>query len=165
MGYSLSLSKEEDIFEILSNPVALKLFKLVAFACFNDTTKRITSNFLQARVKATKKQYYSNMHNLVSKTGLISRKHGHYALSNYGKVVFYCINIMSKGRKYFWRLKALEVDELRSGGIPPEQSSEISAKLIEDDDILRIIEDIQVYTDIEREGSPSQASTRSYNAQ
>jgi hypothetical protein len=79
------------------------------------------------------------MSRLVNETGLISRKHGHYALSNYGKVVFHSLNIINRGSKYFWALRALDKDEFSSGAIPAEQVLEISAMLIEDKDILRIV--------------------------
>jgi hypothetical protein len=69
-------SREEDIFAVLSNPVGLKLFKLIAAASLTDTAVMITSNFLQSQTQVTKKQFYSNMSRLVNKTGLISRKHG-----------------------------------------------------------------------------------------
>jgi hypothetical protein len=132
-------SREEDIFSVLSNPVGLKLFKLIAAASLTDTTVMITSDFLQSQTQVTRKQYYSNMSRLVNKTGLISRKRGRYVLSNYGKVVFHSLNIITRGTKYFWALKALEEDEFSAGGIPAEQILEISARLIEDKDIQKIV--------------------------
>jgi hypothetical protein len=98
----------------------------------------ITSNFLQSQTQVTKKQYYSNMSRLVNKTGLISGKRGRYVLSNYGKVVFHSLDIINRGSKYFWALKALDEDEF-SSGIPVEQILEISARLIEDKDIQKIV--------------------------
>jgi hypothetical protein len=70
---------------------------------------------------------------------LISRKRGHYTLSNYGKVVYHSLNIINRGSKYFWALKALDIDEFSSAGIPTEQMLEISARLIEDKDIQKIV--------------------------
>jgi hypothetical protein len=75
----------------------------------------------------------------VNKTGLISRKHGCYILSNYGRVVFHSLNIIDRGNKCFWVLKALDNDEFSSNDIPAEQLLEISARLIEDKDIQKII--------------------------
>jgi hypothetical protein len=132
-------SREEDIFAVLSNPVGLKLFKLIAAASLTDTAVMITSNFLQSQTQVTKKQFYSNMSRLVNKTGLISRKHGRYVLSNYGKVVFHSLDIINRGSKYFWALKVLEKDEFSAGDIPAEQILEISARLIEDKDIQKIV--------------------------
>ena len=133
------IPREQEIFEVLSNPVGLKLFKLIATSTLTDSSLEITSDFLQSQTKMTWKQFYSNMSRLVNETGLISRKHGHYALSNYGKVVFHSLNIINRGSKYFWALKALDKDEFSSGAIPAEQVLEISAMLIEDKDILRIV--------------------------
>ena len=80
------------------------------------------------------------MSRLVNKTGLISKKRGHYTLSNYGKVVFHSLNIINKASKDFWALKALDTDEISSGNImPAERMLEICTRLIEDEDIQRIV--------------------------
>jgi hypothetical protein len=79
------------------------------------------------------------MYRLVNKTGLILRKSGHYTLSNYGKVVFHSLNIINRGSRCFWTLKALDNTEMSSAGIPAEQMWEISARLIDDEDIRRIV--------------------------
>ena len=100
---------------------------------------RITSESLYSQSKVTRKQFYSNISKLVNKTGLVSRKHGRYFLSNYGKVVFHSLNIIDRGSKYYWALKALDEDEFSSIGIPAEQVLEISARLIEDKDIQKIV--------------------------
>ena len=81
------------------------------------------------------------MSKLVNKTGLILRKHGRYVLSNYGKVVFHSLDIINRGSKHFWALKALDKDEFSDGEIPAEHVSEIGSKLIEDKDILIIVYD------------------------
>jgi predicted transcriptional regulator len=75
----------------------------------------------------------------VNKTGLILKKRGHYTLSNYGKVVFHSLNIINRGSKCFWVLKALDSTNLSPTDIPSEQMSEISARLIEDKDIQKIV--------------------------
>jgi hypothetical protein len=131
--------REEDVFEALSNPVGLKLFKLIANTNLADSSQVITSEFLNLHTKVTRKQFYSNMSRLVNKTGLILRKSGHYTVSNYGKVVFHSLNIINRGSKCFWTLKALDKDGISSSGIPAEQMLEISARLIEDEDIRRIV--------------------------
>lgn len=79
------------------------------------------------------------MSKLVNKTGLILRKHGRYVLSNYGKVVFHSLDIINRGSKHFWALKALDKDEFSDGDIPAEHVTEIGSRLIEDKDILRIV--------------------------
>ena len=116
------------------------MFKLIGTATLTDSSVQVTSDFLLSQTKVTRKQFYSNMSKLVNKTGLVSRKQGRYALSNYGKVVFYSLNIMNKGAKHFWALRALDNDEF-SKDIPPDQILEISARLIEDKDILKIVSD------------------------
>jgi hypothetical protein len=131
--------READVFEALSNPVGLKLFKLIANTNLADSSQVITSEFLYLQTKVTRKQFYSNMSRLVNKTGLILRKCGHYTVSNYGKVVFHSLNIINRGSKCFWTLKALDKDGISSSGIPAEQMLEISARLIEDEDIRRIV--------------------------
>jgi hypothetical protein len=133
-------SREEDVLRALSNPVGLKLFKMIATnTTSTDSSQVMTSDFLNSQTKATKKQFYSNMSRLMNKAGLISRKRGHYTLSNYGKVVYHSLNIINRGSKYFWALKALDIDEFSSAGIPTEQMLEIRARLIEDKDILKIV--------------------------
>ena len=132
-------SREEDTIKALSNPIGLKLFKLIANTTSTDSSQVITSDLLKSQTKVTRKQFYSNMSRLVNKTGLISRKSGRYTLSNYGKVVFQGLNIINRGSRCFWTLKALDKDGISSSGIPVEQMLEISAKLIEDEDIRRIV--------------------------
>jgi hypothetical protein len=117
----------------------MKLFELIATAFLADSSQVITSDFLNSQIKMTRKQFYSNMYRLVNKTGLISKKRGHYSLSNYGKVVFHSLNIINRGSEYFWPLKALDNTEMSSAGIPAGQMWEISARLIEDEDIRRIV--------------------------
>jgi predicted transcriptional regulator len=116
------------------------MFKLIGTATLTDSSAEITSHFLLSQTKVTRKQFYSNISKLVNKTGLVTRKQGRYVLSNYGKVVFHGLNIINRGSKHFWALKALDNDEL-SNDIPPEQMLEISARLIEDKDILRVVSD------------------------
>jgi hypothetical protein len=132
-------SREEDVFKALSNPVGLKLFKSIATAALADSSMLLTSDFLNSQTKVTRKQFYSNMSRLVNKTGLILKKGGHYTLSNYGKVVFHSLNIINRGSKCFWVLKALDSTNLSPTDIPSEQMSEISARLIEDEDIQKIV--------------------------
>jgi hypothetical protein len=132
-------SREQEVLKALSYPVGLKMFRLIGTAALTDSSVEITSDFLQSQTNVTKKQFYSNMSRLVNKTGLISRKHGHYILSSYGKVIFHSLNIINRGSKHFWALKALDEDEFSSSGIPAEQVLEISARLIEDKDIQKIL--------------------------
>ena len=133
-------SREEDVLKALANPIGLKLFKLIATnTTSTDNSQVITSDFLNSQTKVTRKQFYSNMSRLVNKTGLILRRSGHYTLSNYGKVVFHSLNIINRGSRYFWTLKALDKDGISSSDIPVEQILEISAKLIEDEGIRRIV--------------------------
>jgi hypothetical protein len=129
-------SREEDVFKALSNPVGLKLFKSIAL---DGNSMLLTSDFINSQTKVTRKQFYSNMSRLVNKTGLILKKKGHYTLSNYGKVVFHSLNIINRGSKCFWVLKALDSTNLSPTDIPSEQMSEISARLIEDKDIQKIV--------------------------
>ena len=133
-------SREEDVLRALSNPIGLKLFKLIATnTTSTDSSQVITSDFLNSQTKVTRKQFYSNMSRLVNKTGLILKKSGRYTLSNYGKAVFHGLNIINRGSRCFWTLKALDKDGISSSDIPVEQILEISAKLIEDEDIRRIV--------------------------
>jgi hypothetical protein len=132
-------SREEDTLDVLSNPIGLKLFRLVATTSLDGTSRTITSDFLQTQTNATRKQYYANMFRLVNKASLISRKRGSYVLSNYGKIIFHSLDLISRGSKCFWRLKALDTDDLSLGGIPAEKIMEIGASLIDDREILRIV--------------------------
>ena len=104
-----------------------------------DSSLELTSHLFLSQTGVTRKQFYSNMSKLVNKTGLILRKHGRYVLSNYGKVVFHSLDIINRGSKHFWALKALDKDEFSDGDIPSEHVSEIGSRLIEDKDILRIV--------------------------
>ena len=132
-------SREEEVLKALSNPVGLSMFKLIGTATLTGGGSEITSHSFLTQTNVTRKQFYSNMSKLVNKTGLVSRKQGRYALSNYGKVVFYSLNIMNKAAKHFWALKALDKDEFSASGMPAEQILEIGTRLIEDKDILRIV--------------------------
>ena len=124
----------------LSNPIGLNLFKLIATTTSSNEDVKIKADFLASQTKATPKQFYSNMYRLINKTGLISRKSGYYVLTNYGKVVYHCLNIINRGSKCFWGLKALDNNVgVTSSDIPPEQIIEISAKLVEDEEIRRIV--------------------------
>jgi hypothetical protein len=92
----------------LSNPIGLNLFKLIATTTSSTNDVKIKADFLASQTKSTPKQFYSNMSTLINKTGLISRKSGYYVLTNYGKVVYHCLNIINRGSKCFWGLKALD---------------------------------------------------------
>jgi ABC-type uncharacterized transport system involved in gliding motility auxiliary subunit len=137
-GLSIT-SREEEVLKVLSNPVGLRMFKLIGNATLTDSNMEITSHLFLSQTRVTKKQFYSNMSKLVSKTGLISRQHGRYVLSNYGKVVFHSLSMIERGSKHFWALKALDKDELSARRIPSEQIWEIGSRLIEDKDILKIV--------------------------
>ena len=133
-------SREKEVLNVLSNPVGLRIFKFIGNATLGDSSAEITSHFFLSQTKVTRKQFYSNMSKLVNTTGLISRKQGHYALTNYGKVVFHSLDILNRGSKRFWALGALDKDALVvGGGMPEEQILEIGSRLIEDKDILRIV--------------------------
>jgi hypothetical protein len=138
-GKLISSSHVEKTLNALANPVGLKLFILVATASLAGTSRIVTSEFLHSQIRTTRKQFYSNMSRLVNDAGLVSRKRGHYVLSNYGKVVFHSLNLTSRAAECFWALKALDKDELSSSGIPLEQIMEIGASLIDDKDIFEII--------------------------
>ena len=71
-------SREEDTIKALSNPVGLKLFKLIANTTSIDSSQVTTSDLLLSQTNVTRKQFYSNMSRLVNKTGLILKKTGHY---------------------------------------------------------------------------------------
>jgi hypothetical protein len=131
---------EKDVIKALSNPIGLNLFKLIATTTSSNNDVKIKADFLASQTQATPKQFYSNMSRLINKTGLISRKSGYYGLTNYGKVVYHCLNIINRGSECFWGLKALDNNiGVTSSDIPPEQIIEISAKLVEDEEIRRIV--------------------------
>jgi hypothetical protein len=141
------------------------MFKIIGTATLTDSSVKITSSFFLT-TKMTRKQFYSNMAKLVNKTGLISRKNGYYILSNYGKVVFYSLYILTKGSSFFWALKALDNENFVTSDIPREQILEISARLIKDKDIQRIITE-PIPKDGTQENtlyepSTSQSDTRGY---
>ena len=46
--------REEDVFEALSNPVGLKLFKLIATITLADSSQVITSDFLNSQISDQK---------------------------------------------------------------------------------------------------------------
>ena len=117
----------------------MNIFKLTGTATLTDSSLELTSHLFLSQTGVTRKQFYSNMSKLVNKTGLILRKHGRYVLSNYGKVVFHSLDIINRGSKHFWALKALDKDEFSDGDIPAEHVTEIGSRLIEDKDILRIV--------------------------
>lgn len=132
-------SREKEVLNVLSNPIGLRMFKFIGNATLSDSSAEITSHFFLSQIKVTRKQFYSNMSKLVNTTGLISKKQGRYALTNYGKVVFHSLDILNRGSKRFWALGALDKDALVEGGMPEEQILEIGSRLIEDKDILRIV--------------------------
>jgi hypothetical protein len=131
---------DKDVIKALSNPIGLNLFKLIATTTSSNNDVKIKADFLASQTRATPKQFYSNMSRLINKTGLISRKSGYYGLTNYGKIVYHCLNIINRGSECFWGLKALDNNiGVTSSDIPPEQIIEISAKLVEDEEIRRIV--------------------------
>jgi hypothetical protein len=112
---------------------------MIANTASTDSSQVTTSDLLLSQTNVTRKQFYSNMSRLVNKTGLVSRKSGSYTLSNYGKVIFQALKIIIRGSRCFWTLKALDKTGISSRDIPAQQMLEISAKLIEDEDIRRIV--------------------------
>ena len=63
-------SREEDVLRALSNPIGLKLFKLIATnTTSTDSSQVITSDFLNSQTKVTRKQCFCLQHGIDSNCG------------------------------------------------------------------------------------------------
>ena len=108
MGRIRRRPREKEVLNVLSNPIGLRIFKFIGNAPLGDSSAGITSHFFLSQTKMTRKQFYSNMSKLVNTTGLISRKQGHYVLTNYGKVVFHSLDILNRRKQAFLGLRKLQ---------------------------------------------------------
>jgi hypothetical protein len=109
----------------ISNDKSLVLFNTIALSPAN-------TDFLIARLKLTKKQYYSRISDLIN-AGLIIKKSGNYFLSSFGKIVYEAHMLIGKGTRKCWTLKA--IDSFESSDVnhklPAEEYSRIIDALME----------------------------------
>jgi predicted transcriptional regulator len=85
----------------ISDETALSLFKAVALS------ENLGSDSLIAKLRLTRKQFYSIMKKLIDK-GLIKRSSGKYRLTSFGKVVFSAQAKVEIAIKDHWKLKVID---------------------------------------------------------
>jgi hypothetical protein len=128
MSKSSSVAK---VMRAISDGMALDLYKTIA------SSNGATGEFLQAKVKISRKQYYSRLSNM-AKAGLIKRKQGRYALTAFGKVVYDSERSIENAYNIFWKLKAIDSIGV-SNELPKEEYSKIVEALIDNYEIKDIL--------------------------
>jgi predicted transcriptional regulator len=128
MSKSSSVAK---IMRAISDGMALDLYKSIA------NSNGATGEFLQSKIKISRKQYYSRLSNM-AKAGLIKRKHGRYSLTTFGRVVYDSERSIENAYNIFWKLKAIDSIGV-SNELPKEEYSKIVEALIDNYDIKDIL--------------------------
>jgi hypothetical protein len=123
-----------DICEVLrsiSDDKSLALFSTIALAA-DEVTIAIS------KLKLTKKQYYSRMSALIN-AELVTRKHGMYFLTSFGKVVYEAHILIGRAQQNYWKLKAIDSIESSNNALTPKESERFINSLIEDNDLKQIL--------------------------
>jgi len=116
MSKSSSVAK---VMRSISDGMALDLYKTIA------NSSGATGEFLQSKIKISRKQYYSRLSNM-ARAGLIKRKHGRYSLTAFGKIVYDSERSIENAYNIFWKLKAID-----SIGVSNELRKEEYSKIVE----------------------------------
>ena len=115
----------------ISDGMALDLYKTIA------NSSGATGEFLQSKIKISRKQYYSRLSNM-ARAGLIKRKHGRYSLTAFGKIVYDSERSIENAYNIFWKLKAIDSIGV-SNELPKEEYSKIVEALIDNYEIKDIL--------------------------
>jgi predicted transcriptional regulator len=128
MSKSSSVAK---VMRSISDGMALDLYKTIA------NSSGATGEFLQSKIKISRKQYYSRLSNM-ARAGLIKRKHGRYSLTAFGKIVYDSERAIENAYNIFWKLKAIDSIGV-SNELPKEEYSKIVEALIDNYEIKDIL--------------------------
>jgi|RhiMetdeSRZDD1v2_1073273.scaffolds.fasta_scaffold01672_13 predicted transcriptional regulator len=128
MSKSSSVAK---VMRSISDGMALDLYKTIA------NSSGATGEFLQSKIKISRKQYYSRLSNM-ARAGLIKRKHGRYSLTAFGKIVYDSERSIENAYNIFWKLKAIDSIGV-SNELPKEEYSKIVEALIDNYEIKDIL--------------------------
>jgi predicted transcriptional regulator len=128
MSKSSSVAK---VMRSISDGMALDLYKTIA------NSSGATGEFLQSKIKISRKQYYSRLSNM-ARAGLIKRKHGRYSLTAFGKIVYDSERSIENAYNIFWKLKAVDSIGV-SNELPKEEYSKIVEALIDNYEIKDIL--------------------------
>jgi DNA-binding transcriptional ArsR family regulator len=90
------------ILRAISDDESLELFKLISLS-----DQRTDTDSLNAKLKLTRKQYYSRLSDLTN-TGLVKRRKGKYSLTSFGEVVYSTEKVLEAALGSYWRLKAID---------------------------------------------------------
>ena len=133
------------ILSALSDDKSLDLFKIIASASARDTIystdngELINTQQLLAKVKLTRKQYYSRISILIS-SGLIKRSNGKYLLTSLGKVAYCAKALIDQAINDHWKLKVIDAIESKSSpGILAEEREKIVDMLIDNNELKGIL--------------------------
>ena len=129
--YMSKSSSVARVMRSISDGMALDLYKTIA------SSNGATGEFLQSKIKISRKQYYSRLSNM-AKAGLIKRKHGRYSLTTFGRVVYDSERSIENAYNIFWKLKAIDSIGV-SNELPKEEYSKIVEALIDNYEIKDIL--------------------------
>lgn len=120
-----------DVLKAISDEISLELFRIV-------TLTKPNTEVLISKTKLTRKQYYSRM-SILMKAGLIKRINGKYALTAFGKLIYYkALTIMENAISSYWELKAIDSLEM-SNDVPAEERKNIINNLVDNEQIKVIL--------------------------
>jgi hypothetical protein len=123
-----------DVIKAISDDKSLVLFNTIALAPGD-------SDILKTTLKLTRRQYYSRMSGLVN-VGLVTRKHGNYFVTSFGKIVYDAQLMIGKAVENYWKLKALDSFTLSSSvdsQLPAEEYNKVIDVLMNGKDEIKDI--------------------------
>jgi hypothetical protein len=102
-----SVPSVSHILKKISDDKTLTLFNNIAMSKdYNHTTLR--------EPNLSSKQYYSRISALTS-AGLIKKRHGQFALTALGKIVYNAHVVIGTAVGYYWKMKAIESIQMEGG--------------------------------------------------
>ena len=119
------------ILRVLADKHCLKILTVIA----NDGN--VDSNTLQATSGFSKKQHYSRTQQLLE-SGLVTRKHGIFSLTSFGKVIYRSKLEIDAAFKEYYTLKAVD-SILGTKGISDRNKKELINNIVIDNDIKMVL--------------------------
>jgi hypothetical protein len=97
-----------DVLSVLSDTISLMLFNHIT-----SLKGKVDRAFVCRSLNLTPRQYYGRLSRL-QRYGLVTRKHGIYSITAFGKAIFDAHDLIGIALKTYWKLSA--IDSLQSSG-------------------------------------------------
>lgn len=90
------------VLRAISDDKSMNLFLIIY-----SNREGIDGNIQKKQTKLTRKQYYSRLSEM-KESGIITKKHGKYILTTFGRIVNEAQSMIDKAVTDFWKLKAID---------------------------------------------------------